>query len=51
MAREGMLKRQEEDWKDVVRANIRLVLFLRQQGIAVPGSTELKQRYPLKEYD
>jgi hypothetical protein len=48
--RGNRIKELDDDWKEVVRANIRLVLFVKQQGLSVPSTMELTRRYPLEHY-
>jgi len=40
-----------QDFKDVCKANIRLVLWVKQQNIVLPSRAELVQQFPLAHYD
>jgi hypothetical protein len=42
---ERKLQIAEQDYDDIVNANYRIIMHLRQIGVAVPGHSELKERY------
>ena len=47
---EGLIRQQDRDYKMVVKANIRFVMYMKQRNVPVPSNAELTQRYPLRLY-
>ena len=44
------VRRLERDYDNVAEASLRLALWVKQRGLPLPGSQELRQRFPLDHY-
>ena len=41
----------EADWAGIVRVNIRLVMWAKEQKVKIPTDFMLKRQFPLADYD